>query len=241
MYRGYCPTNFVGFIKHDIKKHTPKTIMIQIETVNDLSDETIYEIHSYDKDSLPLEHSGGRYKLSLWNDTHVLSNIGLYDSPLERTIVYTAFMRICGAALNQVYQTEVNYNFRNRHFYRLGFDNFLYSEKRMKEVTERTINVISATRDYCKKQGIELIVLLTPSTFSFDPKRYGDGSLQTYNHVYKELTKRRVEVINILEALNKTSYKHEDDLFFDFCHINAEANEITAQKIVKTIKKQYEP
>ena len=97
---GNSPVLYAVHMPLHLKSLKPNLVILEVEWLNDLADDASYWWMLFDQNGLPWLHSGGRYKISLFeSESLFLSNVGFSGMWFERTILYTLLSRAVGRYL----------------------------------------------------------------------------------------------------------------------------------------------
>lgn len=94
MARGHSPTVYGFHLRSDLPRLHPDGVLVQIELLNDVSDEARVHTTGVDADGLATSIQSHRYILGL--DGHVLAPLAFSGSLVERTILYAKLSRWYG-------------------------------------------------------------------------------------------------------------------------------------------------
>lgn len=243
--RGNSPLQYAVHIKNDIPVFQPNLVIVQVELLNDLSDEMMYTVTQKDADNLPKKWTGGRYKMANFHsDKLLLSNIGwgAWAYPKEptflleslgnftqRTLLYTYASRFLGTIASNNLDNPTLYNGQNYYYYNLGFDKFLLTQERLESAFDRMFDILKATQNFCAKSNIDFLLLLTPSKYVYLPKdKFFTHSTWVFSKALRRSKEKKIVTLSTKEAIKKSG---GEKLFFDFCHLNYEGNRAIAKSL----------
>ncbi|MEW7291187.1 alginate O-acetyltransferase AlgX-related protein [Aquimarina sp. 2304DJ70-9] len=149
------------------------------------------------------------------------------DIPAKRSFQRFIIARINKATGNGI-QSDIN---KKMFFFQGKYSKIDATD----EVVQRTADVISLYRDYCKEKGIEFVFFPIPNKETLYYELIPFEEQPSYlNKLYTELKKRDIHTINTLEVFNQE--KQKQLLYhFDDTHWNVNGIAIAAKDIAKCI------
>lgn len=249
--RGNSPLQYAAHIKSDVPTFRPAMVIVQVELLNDISDELMYTILARDEYNIPSKWIGGRYKTAFFRgDQILLSNIGwgvwetdtkailfpVAGGYLQRTLLYTYTTRLLGTLASQKNNASQQIDGNPYYYYNLGFDKFLLTPPRLAHAFDQMFSTLEGTYNFCRAQGVEFLLLITPPLFVYqDSNSFGKHSRWILTQAEDRATKQKIPTLIVTEDLKK---RGGEKLFFDFCHLNEKGNQVIAEALAKKINPQ---
>lgn len=230
MTRGHSPSIYTFHLRTDVPRLAPDAVIVEIEVLNDVSDEARVRTAGTDADGLPLEIHGHRYILS-W-DGHILGFRGSSGSPLHRTKVYAAVLRAIGRLEERLDPNPLFSADSDRKFYALSVDRHLLTQPALDRGFERIFESIAGMQRYLERRDIRLLLLIVPSQYAFDGGRYAASSRALVTQAATRARALGLDVVFPLDALERAGGAA---LFMDFCHPTAAGNEVIAAALTPVL------
>ncbi|MBF0217371.1 MAG: SGNH/GDSL hydrolase family protein [Candidatus Omnitrophica bacterium] len=234
MARGWSPAYYSFFIREDIKALSPDKVIVQIELLNDLSDDTLALTEGRDENNLPLKIHGSRNILS-WHNT-VLTGLYLTGHFYERTYLYTNWSRKYGNELNKKNpNTFVNEEKGPNYFYTVGFDKSFMTQKNIQMTSFTMFRTLKGMQDLCAKNDIEFLLLIIPSRKCYDDSPHRASAQGILAHAKNLAAQLGINYICPFEDIYSGGGK---DLYIDFCHLTPRGLQVVATSLFKYYTKK---
>jgi hypothetical protein len=230
MARGHSPTVYTFHLRADVPRFAPDAVLVEIEVLNDVSDEARVRTAGRDADGLPLAIHGHRYILS-W-DGHILGFRGSSGSLLHRTKVYAKIARAIGGLEERFDPNPLFAADSDAGFYSLSVDRHLLTRDALEQGFARIFESLAGMKLHLARRGIRLLVLLVPAQHVFDGGRFSASSRALALRAADSARSLGLDVVFPLGALERAGGK---TLYLDFCHPTAEGNRILAAALTPVL------
>ena len=101
MYAGWSPTYYYRALPQHLAALKPEIVLVEVELLNDLSDEALLRWADLDREGLPRKIEGGRYRAA-WDGRTVLRGVS-FGNPWDRTVLYTLLSEGVGNLLSTLF------------------------------------------------------------------------------------------------------------------------------------------
>ena len=232
MYRGGWPTGASFHVRHDVPRLQPQGVLLQIELLNDVSDEALFQTSGRDRDGLPVRISRSRYVLG-W-DGRLLAPLTVSGSLIERTKVWALVSQNYGQLRSSIEMPQdrsgvrPRFNGSDTYYYNLGFDRFRLDERTLAEGFDRMFDSLAGIHRFLSRHGVRSLIVIVPSRFAYEHPRYRAASLDALRRAEATAAGVGLPFVSLLEALEEGGGA---DLFMDFCHPNAAGNQVISEAI----------
>lgn len=226
MLRGHSPTIYTFHVRVDVPRFQPDGVILEIELINDVSDEARVRLSGQDQDGLPLEIHRHRYILG-W-DGHILSPIGINGSIFERTKLYAKVSRWYGRVRNQLDPNPLFGEESDVTFYSLYPDRFFLTPPALEHGFEQIFRSVAGIHTYLERQGIPFLLIILPSRHVFTGDRFSRSSRAILERAKDRARQLQIPFISMDGAL---ADQGGAELFMDFCHPTERGNEVIAAKL----------
>ena len=230
MARGHSPTIHTFHLRVDVPRFAPDAVLVEIELLNDVSDEARVRTAGLDEDGLPLEIYGHRYILS-W-DGNILGFRGASGSPLHRTKVYAKITRAIGRLQERLDPNPLFAADSDVGFYSLSVHRHLLTQAALERGFERIFESLAGIQRYLARRGIRLLVLIVPSQHVFDGGRFSASSRALVERAAARARALDLDVVLPLDALERAGGAA---LYMDFCHPTAAGNRTIAAALTPVL------
>ena len=230
MARGHSPTVYTFHLRTDVPRFAPDAVLVEIEVLNDVSDEARVRTAGLDADGLPLEIHGHRYILS-W-DGYILGFRGSSGSPLQRSKVYAAIVRAIGRLQERLDPNPLFAADSDVDFYALSVDRHLLTRAALERGFERIFESLAGMQRYLAHRGIRFLVLIVPSQHVFDGGRFSASSRAL---ALRAATRARAQGLDVLLPLDALERAGGAALYMDFCHPTAAGNRTLAAALTAVL------
>ena len=230
MARGHSPTIYTFHLRADVPRFAPDAVLVEIELLNDVSDEARVRTAGLDTDGLPLEIHGHRYILS-W-DGYILGFRGFSGSPIHRTKVYAKITRAIGRLQERLDPNPLFAADSDVGFYALSVDRHLLTQAALERGFERIFESLAGIQRYLARRGIRLLVLIVPSQHVFDGGRFSASSRALVERAAARARALDLDVVLPLDALERAGGAA---LYMDFCHPTAAGNRTIAAALTPVL------
>ena len=230
MTRGHSPTLYTFHLRTDVPRFAPDAVIVEIEVLNDVSDEARVRTTGRDADGLPLEIRSHRYILS-WDD-QILGFRGALGSSIERTKVYAMITRAIGRLAERFDPNPLFAEDSDVHFYSLSVDRHLLTRDALDAGFERIFESLAGMQRHLEQRGIRLLLLIVPSQYVFDGGRFSASSRALALRAEARARALGLDVLFPLEALEQAGGAQ---LYMDFCHPTAAGNRVIAAALAPVL------
>ena len=223
MSRGHSPTIHSFHLRSDVPRFKPDGVVLEIELINDVSDEARVHTSGEDEDGLPLQIHRHRYLLG-W-DGHILSPLSVFGSSIERTKLYAKLSRWYGRLRYKMNPNPIFEPDSNKAFYHLYPDRFLLTQPALDDGFERIFRTVSGIHRYLERQGIRFLLVIIPSRHVFTREQYTETSTAIVARAERRAEELEIPYVSMTAALAE---RGGAELFMDFCHPTGDGNEVIA-------------
>lgn len=230
MTRGHSPTIYTFHLRTDVPRFAPDAVVVEIEVLNDVSDEARVRTEGRDADGLPLAILSHRYILS-WDD-QILGFRGASGSPLERTKVYAMITRAIGRLAERFDPNPLFAEDSDVHFYSLSVDRHLLTRDALDAGFERIFESLAGMQRHLAQRGIRMLLLIVPSQYVFDGGRFSASSRALALRAEARARALGLDVLLPLDALEQAGGAQ---LYMDFCHPTAAGNRVIAAALTPVL------
>jgi len=166
---GNSPVQYAVHMPLHLKSLKPNLVILEVEWLNDLADDASYWWMLFDQNGLPWLHSGGRYKISLFeSESLFLFNVGFSGMWFERTILYTVLSRAVGRYLGVHAHLSKKIGGLDYYFFSLDYDEFLINEKSIEANLQGTFKILKSLGELAKQNQTEFLLHLVPAKFVYE-------------------------------------------------------------------------
>jgi hypothetical protein len=226
MLRGTSPSIYAVHLRHDLPALAPTTVLVEIELLNDLSDEALLDYERVGDDGLPAMLRGGRY-LTSWDGSKLIHSPVL-GPWLEGSRVMEAAGSLAGLALNHLEPNPLFDRNSASYIYSIGPERSLLTPARLDAAFTRMFNTISRMRELSESRDATFVLLIMPSQYVFEPGRYHESALAWLRRAEVEAGRRGLHWISPVDAFAESGGA---SLFVDFCHPNARGADVLAAQL----------
>jgi hypothetical protein len=226
MVRGHSPTVYSFHVRIDVPRLRPDGVILQIELINDVSDEARARTRGRDADGLPLEILAHRYLVG-W-DGHLLAPLAFSGSFIERTKLYAKLSRWLGRASERLRPNPIFAAESPITFYSRRSDRFLLTEAALDAGFERLFDSVAGIQRYLERQGVRFLLIILPSRHVYAHGQYAGSSRALLLRGEEAARARDIRYVSLDAALGRAGGA---DLFMDFCHPTAAGNRVIASEL----------
>jgi lysophospholipase L1-like esterase len=231
MARGHSPTIHSFHLRQDVPTLQPRAVILQIELLNDVSDEAHVLTEGADQDGLPLELL--RYRYILTHHGQLLSPITWRGSFVERTLVYGILTRWIGRTLSRLRPSPVLASGSDRYYYSRKVDRYFLTEAAIERGFEQLFDALEGIHRFLQREGVALLVLILPSQHVFDGGQYSAHAMRTVTRAEERARALALPFVSVRSAMAQAG---GDSLYFDFCHPTANGNRVIAEALYDSIE-----
>lgn len=235
MARGHTPSVHLVHMNADIPRLHPKMVILEIELTNDISDEVFAHFNGRRANGLPNEIVNARYIVS-WNRQSLHTGFPMLGPHFKTTYLYTLLNRTAMAIRSQMHKDVVVQLNTNGYFFHRTFDASFLTRSALDSAFEQMFSSIQAAHSLAKQHGVEFLVLLVPSKYLLYQNSHFEVTKAVTDRAQARLELDGIPYLSLYSALVSTGLS-ADDLYFDFCHPKAVAQEIIAKSIADRIAK----
>jgi lysophospholipase L1-like esterase len=239
MFRGTAPTIASFHIRRDIEQFKPFGIIIEIELLNDTSDEALIRTTGRDRNGLPLKMQRSRYILG-W-DGELLASLTLQGSFIERTKIWSYLSRLVGFPMSFVKDgawkkgaAPLFSDDSGVFFYNMQFDRFLLTEPALEKGFDRMFESLHGIHRLLERKDIRFLVVILPSRFVYVNGRFKKKSLEQVRKAEVRAAELHLPYVSLYEHFKEAG---GENLFMDFCHPTGDGNRVIAHSIFPLIIK----
>lgn len=233
MARGSSPSVQLVHMSADIPRLRPKMVVLEIELTNDVSDEVLVHFGGRKPDGVPSEILNARYIVS-WDRKLLYNGYPILGPYFKNTYNYAAGNRIVGEIRNLIYPDAMRQLDSSGYFYHRRFDASFLTRQALDSAFDQMFRSIQAAHSLSNSHGAEFLVLLVPSKYLLYPNPHSVVTAAITSRAEARLIADGISYLPVLSAL-ATSGLSPDELYFDFCHPKAIAQEIIAKAIAERI------
>lgn len=229
---GYSPSLYPFFIKRDIVKYKPNMIIMEIELLNDTSDEAYVKTGGVDSYGLPTKIERARYYPNwllmppISSDAHLWER--LYIRKLKLDI--TRRLNVLG---QRYFPNPVFSQYSDTYYYNYNFDQFFLTQKRLDHAFKQMFVVFRGIDSFLKDRDIKFLILIYPSQYMFTDTQYKPGAERLYAKAMKKVGDLGIKHIGLAEPLKNNGGA---GLFIDFCHPNGWGNKVVTDVLYEYLK-----
>jgi lysophospholipase L1-like esterase len=230
--RGYSPSGYAEALRGDLERSSPKTVLVEIELSNDVSDEALLTWEGSDADGLPVRLAGGRYQIT-WDGTPGLLTAASGSHLYPRTRGYTFSLRGLGALLSRLRPNPVFADDADTYYYNLSFDRYWLTRDKLEGGFEQMFRALDAMNRFCQKRGIRFVLMILPSRHWFgSDDRFHAGAERL---VARAEAKAQSLGISFVSPAHELAAAGGARLFLDFCHPTAEGHRVLAETLARAL------
>lgn len=227
MGRGHSPSVYAAHIRRDVPALGPMGVVIEIELLNDVSDEAHVRVSGRASDGLPERLLAHRYIVS-W-DGHILAPLAWRGSFIERTKLYAKLSRAVGRLRERLRPNPLFAADSPVRYYSLSSDRYFLTEAALERGFERMFESLEAVHGYLESRGIRFLLVILPSRDAFETSRYRAASQAIVERAERRAQTAGIPFVSLRSAMARAGGAA---LFMDFCHPTARGNQVIAQKLV---------
>ena len=227
MGRGHSPSVYAAHIRRDVPALDPLGVVIEIELLNDVSDEAHVRVSGRASDGLPERLLAHRYIVS-W-DGHILAPLAWRGSFFERTKLYAKLSRAVGRLRERLRPNPLFAADSPVRYYSLSSDRYFLTEAALARGFERLFESLAAIHGYLEQRGIWFLLVILPSRDAFETGQYQVASQAIVERAERRAQAAAIPFVSLRRAIARGGGA---DLFMDFCHPTARGNEVIAQQLV---------
>jgi hypothetical protein len=228
MARGFSPTTYSFHIRLDAPRMAPDGVVMQIELLNDVSDEAMLRTTGRKDNTheFPLEIHRSRYTLG-WNG-RVLAPLSISGSLIERTHVYAILSQAVGRLMNRVVPNPVFEPESRTMFYSRIAERWLLTVGALGAGFDRLFDSILATQSFLESRDMEFLLVILPSRHVYTDDRFSESSLSLLKRAEQRAQEKKINYVSTWQALGEAGGA---DLFLDFYHPTADGHRAIADII----------
>lgn len=226
MARGHSPTIHAFHIRHDVPALQPAGVILEIELLNDVSDEAHVRTVGRDMDGLPLEIR--RYRYILGWDGHILAPLTISGAFFERTKLYAKLTRWWGRNMNRLRPNPIFAEDSPVTYYSLSSDRYLLTEEALSRGFDRLFESLAGIHAYLTRRGVRFLLIILPSRHVYSDDQYTRASLELVRRAERRARELDLPHVSLYEALGRAG---GSALFMDFCHPTAHGNRAIADAL----------
>lgn len=229
--QGYSPSCYYVYLKHEGLQFQPRTVIVEIELSNDITDEALlgWEAEA-GKTAAPEKLRGGRYIVG-W-DGNLLATYSFGPYFFEKTYTHTVLLRRLLNLLYKIHPVEPFHSRPGVTYYSLGFDRYLLSEERIESGWKKMFLALKATRELAAQRNIAFLLLIVPGRYIFeeDSGAYGRFAQQLVERSVKWAGSHGIPCLDLTAAIQTGGGAQ---LYFDFAHLTAEGNAVIGDEVAE--------
>jgi hypothetical protein len=232
MVRGHSPSVYAFHLRADVPRYAPDGVVLEIELLNDVSDEAHVRTSGLDEDGLAREIHSHRYILG-W-DGHLLAPLSFSGSFIERTKLYAKLTRWYGRLRNRLSPNPLFDDDSTVMFYSSSADRYLLTRDRLDAGFERLFETIAGMRRYLERRDIRFLLVILPSRYAFTEEPFSAAARELLARA--ETRARELEIPYVAPARG-LARRGGAELYMDFCHPTAEGNRAIAAELEPILAK----
>lgn len=241
MYRGVAPTLASFHIRGNLPILEPRGVVLEIELLNDISDEALIRTEGRDENGLPTQIRTSRYIVG-W-DGHLLSGLYLRGTLVERTKSWASVSRLIGTSLSAMKEKGIKRTIEpvftddsgaEHYFYNLGFDRFLLTEEATDRAFDQMFASIVGISRFLRSHDTSFLLVILPSKYAYEPGPFQQASLRQLRRAEDRAREMKLPYVSLYESYLQAGGQ---DLFMDFCHPTRDGNRVIADEIFPVVSR----
>ena len=230
-HRGHSPSIYSFHMRSDVPRFQPDAIVVEIELLNDVSDEALVSTSGRDPFGLPTEIQSHRYLLH-WNN-QIISAPFYTGTYLDRTTLFAKIGRWYGRVRAKLSPNPLYFEDSEAYFYSLSGDRYRLTPESLSEGYDRIFDALTGMHEYAKENGLRFLVLLVPSRYVFTEEAESASSQAILARAEESAKERGLPFLNLRQAMADAG---GDSLYQDFCHPTAAGNAVMAEQLASVIE-----
>ncbi len=231
MMRGNSPTIYGYHIRADVPRFHPDAVIVEIELLNDVSDEAHVETRGADEDGLPVDLLNYRYIVTY--DHHITAPGFLRIPGLERTKAYYYAMRRLGSWLMWLPGNPVFAEDSDTYYYSLKTDRYFLTAETLDRGFDTMFEALAGIHRYLSRRDVAFLLVIVPSQYAYEHERFQPGALRLLARAELRAAELGLPYLSLHEAMGEAGGA---DLYMDFCHPTAEGNRVMGEAISSAVR-----
>lgn len=231
MVRGNSPTIYSYHIRADVPRFHPDAVIVEIELLNDVSDEAHVETRGTDEDGLPVELLNYRYILTY--DNHLTAPMPPRIPVLERTKAYYAATRRLGNWLMWIFGNPVFAEDSDTYYYSIKADRYFLTAEILDRGFDAMFDALAGIHRYLSRRDVAFLLVIVPSQYAYEHERFQPGALRQLARAELRASELGLPYLSLHEAMGEAGGA---GLYMDFCHPTAEGNRVMGEAIFSAVR-----
>ena len=236
MLRGHSPSVYLFHMRTDVPRLKPDAIVVEVELLNDVSDEARVSTSGEDAYGLPTGIESHRYLLN-WNG-HIISAPFYTGTWLDRTTLFAKVTRWYGRVREKLSPNPLYHEDSDAYFYGLSGDRYRLTPEVLSDGYDRLFDALSGMHEYATENGLRFLVLLVPSRYVFSEEAKSASSRAIVARAEESARDRGLPFVNLTQAISQAG---GSDLYQDFCHPTAGGNAAMGAELASAIEEWLQP
>lgn len=231
MFRGHSPSIHAFHLRSDVPRLLPDAVLLEIELLNDVSDEVFVETQGRDEFGLPLELVRARYLLGLGG--HLLPSSRGGSSFWKRTLLYGRLSRWRGRRLSRRTDDAVLGPLADTAYYATSSERHLLTEAALGRAFDRLFESVAGIQRYLEAREVAFLLVIMPSRDVYEEGRFAVGASRLLRRAQQRASDLDIPTLSLWGALGEAGGAL---LYMDFCHPTAAGNAAIAETLRQPVR-----
>ncbi len=231
MARGNSPTIYGHHVRADVPRLHPDAVIVEIELLNDVSDEAHVLTRGTDDDGLPVELLNYRYIVTY--DGHLTAPMPLRIPGLDRTKAYYAATGRIANWLMWLFGNPLFAEDSDTYYYAIKADRYFLTAAVLDRGFDVMFDALAGMHRYLSRRSIAFLVVIVPSQYAYAHERFQPGALRLLTRAERRAAELKLPYLSLREAMGDAGGA---DLYMDFCHPMAEGIRVMGEAIFSAVR-----
>jgi lysophospholipase L1-like esterase len=231
MFRGHSPSVYAFHLRRDVPMLSPDAVLLEIELLNDVSDEVFVETRGVAEDGLPEELRRARYLLGF--DGHLLPSSGGGGAWWQRTLLAGRLRRWWGRQLSKRPDEAVFGEQADVAYYVTRSERHLLTQASTEAAFERLFQSLAGIHHFLAEREVGFLLAILPSRDVYQQGRFAQGASRLLERARVRAAELEIPAVTLRDEIGRAG---GEALYLDFCHPTAEGSAAIAEALEAPVR-----